>query len=100
MTYTHVIIYSTSVCLTNHGFIALTFAVDALFAVYEASSLELWFFMDQAAMHGGTRTTAYVGLFYVTLVFFLVFVFQVCLSQVKCAVVERSILYLYLLAIA
>ena len=52
-------------------------AVDALFAVYEASSLELWFFMDQAAMSGAARRTGYIGLFYITLVFFLVFLFQV-----------------------
>ena len=57
--------------------IIILFIVDALFAVYEASSLELWFFMDQAAKSGASRSTGYIALFYITLVVLLVILFQV-----------------------
>lgn len=54
---------------------------DALFAVYEASSLELWYFMYQAATSGGARTSGHITTFYVTLVFFLVFLVQVSICR-------------------
>lgn len=53
------------------------FIVDALFAVYEASSLELWYFMNQGALTGATRSIGIIAFFYVTLVFFLVIIMQV-----------------------
>ena len=64
----------------HYAYIVLT--ADALFAVYEASSLELWFFMYQAALNGGARAVGYITVFYVTLVFFLVFLVQVSLGSV------------------
>ena len=53
-------------------------AVDALFAVYEASSWELWSFMEYAAVNGGSRTPLTSPAFYLTLVLFLVVFVQVC----------------------
>lgn len=62
------------------------FLVDALFAVYEASSLELWYFMSQAAINGGARSVGHISIFYFTLVFFLVFLVQVrIIHPVTCA---------------
>ena len=59
----------------------IMFIADAVFAVYEASSLELWYFMDQAARNGAARSAAYIATFYVSLVFFLVILVQVCLYK-------------------
>ena len=59
----------------HYAHIVLT--ADAIFAVYEASSLELWYFMLQAATNGGARRFEYITVFYVTLVFLLVFLVQV-----------------------
>ena len=57
--------------------------VDALFAVYEASSLELWFFMYQSSTNGSARSIGNIVLFYFTLVSFLVFFVQVHVYRIK-----------------
>jgi hypothetical protein len=51
--------------------------VDALFAVYEASSWELWSFMELNAFNGAPRNFVYTAAFYFTMVFFLVVFVQV-----------------------
>ena len=55
--------------------------VDAIFAVYEASSLELWSFMEYTALDGSPQRGAgifFTLFYYSTLVFFLVIFVQVC----------------------
>lgn len=52
--------------------------VDALFAVYEASSWELWSFMEYNALNGAPRSLLFPVVFYVAMVFFLVVIVQVC----------------------
>lgn len=49
--------------------------VDALFAVYEASTLELWSFMMYSAIE--TRGAGIPVIFYVFLTFFIVIILQV-----------------------
>ena len=50
-------------------------AVDALFAVYEASTLELWSFMFYTAVDGQDLVQA--SLFFVLLIIFIVILLQV-----------------------
>ena len=45
--------------------------------MYEASSWELWSFMEYNAFNGGPRNIAYSAIFYITMVFFLVVIVQV-----------------------
>ena len=49
--------------------------MDALYAVYEASTLELWSFMMTSAING--RETFTVAIFYTMLVLFIVILLQV-----------------------
>ena len=65
--------------ITVNDYVFIYDAVDALFAVYEASSLELWYFMENAAIQGAPRSIVSTIMFYTFLVFFLVFYLQVSL---------------------
>ena len=56
-------------------------AVDALFAVYEASSLELWYFMATVAISGSPRSVGIIAVFHISLVLFLVFLVQVSFNS-------------------
>ena len=80
----------TSLICHVHFTLCPIYTADALFAVYEASSLELWYFMCQAAISGGARTSGHIALFYVTLVFFLVFLVQVSIYTCNCMWFEQQ----------
>lgn len=54
-----------------------SFAVDAVFAVYEATSLELWSFFSYTAYDGSPSPVSLVALYYFTMVFYLVIFVQV-----------------------
>ncbi len=58
------------------------FSVDALFAVYEASTLELWSFMMLSAIQGHTLIAPFV--FYFFLVLFVVVILQVIIIIYEC----------------
>lgn len=51
--------------------------VDAVFAVYEATSLELWSFFSYTAYDGAPSPVLLVSLYYYTMVFYLVIFVQV-----------------------
>ena len=51
--------------------------VDAVFAVYEASSFELWYFMELTALNGAPRDGITIFLFFTTMVVYLVILIQV-----------------------
>ena len=53
-------------------------SVDAVFAVYEATSLELWSFFSYTASDGAPSPVAVAALFYLSMVLFLVIFVQVC----------------------
>ena len=57
------------------------FIVDALFAVYEASSLELWSFMQYNGLNGAPRSYLTTIFYYITMVFYLVIVVQVRMME-------------------
>ena len=57
------------------------FSVDALFAVYEASTLELWSFMMYTAIDGSGVLLPII--FYLLLVFFVVILLQVLLITIN-----------------
>ena len=60
-------------CITESC--SFVYAVDALYAVYEASTLELWSFMMYSAIGG--RSLVLPVLFYLFLVLFVVILLQV-----------------------
>ena len=55
--------------------------VDSLYAIYEASTLELWSFMFYGAVDGRQLFTA--ALFYFMLVVFIVYILQVYLHVIS-----------------
>ncbi len=63
-------------CLASNSPASLS-TVDAIFAVYEASSWELWIFMWYTAFDGSSRGAVYIVFFYLFLFFFLVIFIQV-----------------------
>jgi len=60
-----------------HCLVCVLCAVDALFAVYEASSLELWSFMEYNGLSGSSRSIYTPVFFYFMMVFYLVIIVQV-----------------------
>ena len=56
-------------------------AVDAVLAVYEATSLELWSFFSYTAADGAPSHLGVAALFYLTMVFYLVIFVQVGTTQ-------------------
>ena len=60
-----------------YGCFICLYVVDAFFAVYEASSLELWTVMQNTAYEGANRTVFVIGIYYASMVFFLVIFVQV-----------------------
>ena len=59
------------------GYLVLSNTVDAMFAVYEASSLELWSFFSYNALDGASGPVGAVSFFYLSMVFYLVIFVQV-----------------------
>ena len=54
--------------------------VDAVFAVYEATSLELWSFFSYTASDGAPSHLGVAAIFYLTMVFYLVIFVQVSIT--------------------
>lgn len=57
--------------------LTLSNTVDAMFAVYEATSLELWSFFSYNAFDGASGPVGAVAVFYLSMVFYLVIFVQV-----------------------
>lgn len=66
--------HSRSPSLTSPPY---SITVDAVFAVYEATSLELWSFFSYTAADGAPSPVNLVAIYYFTMVFYLVIFVQV-----------------------
>lgn len=75
--YIFVGVHTLPVLRMTPGLYSCCAAVDALFAVYEASSLELWSFMEYNGLSGSLRSTYAPALYYLMMVFYLVIFVQV-----------------------